>query len=452
MAKTVEDIKKLFGNKNITLMGLGLLGRGVGDAKFFAEAGAHLTITDLKTAEELKPSIDRLKKRFPNIVYHLGEHALEDFEEKDMIISAPNAPLDSPFLLHARDLNIPIERDASLFAKLTDATIVGVTGTRGKSTTTHFIYEILKAAGKTVYLGGNERDTATLPLIYKANKGDVVVLELDSWQLQGFAEDKISPHISIWTNFLSDHMNYYKGDMERYFEDKAAIARFQKSKDTFITTPEIAKAIEERFGPLASTSVTDATFPSDWKLGIPGEHNRRNAALARAAALALGVSDKIIRATFESFTGLPGRLEFLGEKNGIAFYNDSNSTTPDATMVALETMASLRTPDGKPRPLVLIAGGNDKDLDFKKLTPQIEAQAHYAVFLNGTATDKILSILNKDFPHETARSMDEAFRKAMAHAEAGAVILLSPAATSFGLFKNEYDRSDQFRALVAAVR
>ena len=142
-----DEIRRQFAGKKITLMGLGLLGRGIGDARFFAAAGAELIVTDFKTAEELAPSIAALKE-FPNIIYHLGGHQLADFENRDLIIRAPNAPLDSPFLAHARKLGIPVEMDSSLFAKLamTSVTIVGITGTRGKTTTTHLIYEMARAA------------------------------------------------------------------------------------------------------------------------------------------------------------------------------------------------------------------------------------------------------------------------------------------------------------------
>src|ERR1700733_10301163 len=186
-----------FKGKKITLMGLGLLGRGIGDAEFFAAAGADLIVTDLKTKEELAASIERLIA-FPNIVYHLGGHRLEDFEGRDLIIRAPNAPLDSPYLTHAREHGIPVDMDASLFVKLTDATTIGVTGTRGKSTVNHLIYEIVKASGKKAYIGGNERDTATLPLLHTITKNDIAVLELDSWQLQGFEEGLLRPHVAVW--------------------------------------------------------------------------------------------------------------------------------------------------------------------------------------------------------------------------------------------------------------
>ncbi len=451
---TPEDIKKRYGGKKITLMGLGLLGRGVHDAEFFAEAGAELIVTDLKSATELAPSLERLKK-YSHITYRLGEHKLEDFEHCDLVIRAPNAPLDSPFLARAREHNIPVEMDASLFAKLTDATIVGVTGTRGKSTVTQMIYEILRAAGKTAYLGGNVRDVATLPLVYKTKPGDIVILELDSWQLQGFEEDRISPHVSVWTNFMPDHMNYYHGDMARYFQDKAAIARFQKPEDYFITTPDIKKTLEERFGMLHGTCITDVVLPEDWEIGVPGDHNRTNAAFARTAALSLGIVDEIIKNSLQVFHGLPGRLELLGEKHGIAFYNDSNATTPEATIAALEALMSTH------RPIILIAGGSDKELDYTKLIPAIEHTVKKLIVFKGTGTEKMANLFSasfaqKNFPggdplKAAAQTMDEAVKKALAVAEPNDIILLSPAATSFGIFKNEYDRSDQFRACFAKL-
>jgi UDP-N-acetylmuramoylalanine--D-glutamate ligase len=434
-----------FKGKKITLMGLGLLGRGVGDAEFFAAAGAELIVTDLKTEVELAPSIERLK-RFSNIIYHLGGQRMEDFENRDLVIRAPNAPLDSPFLAHARAHNIPIEMDASLFAKLSPATIVGITGTRGKSTVTHLIYEMLKAAGKDVHIGGNERNMATLPLLKTTSEKSVVVLELDSWQLQGFAEDAMSPRVSVWTNFMPDHMNYYKNDMDRYFEDKAAIARFQKSEDCFITTEDIKEKIESRFGVLKGACITDPEIPADWTVALQGDHNRKNAAFARATVQQFDIPDEMIKEVLKTFTGLPGRIEFLGEKNGIAFYNDSNSTTPEATIAALQALAPQK------RPIVLIAGGSDKELDFTKLAPEIERCVKKIILLQGKATDKLKALLSDKYSTETVASMDEAFARALTQATPGDTILLSPGATSFGIFKNEYDRGDQFKALVEKLK
>jgi UDP-N-acetylmuramoylalanine--D-glutamate ligase len=426
-------------------MGLGLLGRGVGDAEFLAACGAELIVTDLKTAAELAPSIERLKA-FPNIMYHLGEHRLEDFENRDMIIRAPNTPLDSPFIARARERGIPVEMDASLFAKRSPATIVGITGTRGKSTVTHLIYEMARAAGKNPFLGGNERGTATLPLLATTDATSTVILELDSWQLQGFEDARVSPHISVWTNFLPDHMNYYKGDMDRYFEDKAAIARFQKKGDAFVSTHDIIEKIDQRFGVLESVCIADPVLPTDWEVTLLGEHNRANAAFACAAARAMGIADDIIKNILKNFSGLPGRLQLLGEKNGVVFYDDGNSTTPEATIAALKALAPLG------RPIILIAGGSDKALDFSALVPEIEARVKKLVLFDGKATEKIKALLTKDFPRTIAASMEEAFAAAVAAAAPHDVILLSPGATSFGIFKNEYDRGDQFKAAFEKLR
>ncbi len=445
MMQIPESIAQNFKGKKITLMGLGLLGRGVGDAEFLAACGAKLIVTDLKTAEELAPSIERLKD-FPDITYHLGEHRLEDFENRDMVIRAPNTPLDSPFIARTRERGIPVEMDASLFAKLSPATIVGITGTRGKSTVTHLIYEMAKAAGRNPFLGGNERGTATLPLLLKTDASSTVILELDSWQLQGFEDAHISPHISVWTNFLPDHMNYYRNDMDRYFQDKAAIARFQKSGDHFITTSEIKNKIESRFGALTGTCVVDPTIPDDWKVLLLGEHNRKNAAFARDAARSMGITDEIIKETLKTFSGLPGRLQLLGEKNGVIFYDDGNSTTPEATIAALRALVPLG------RPMILIAGGSDKELDFSQLIPEIEKSVKKIILFNGKATEKIKALLAKDFPYTTVANMNEAFANAIAAATSGDTIILSPGATSFGIFKNEYDRGDQFKAAFEGLR
>jgi UDP-N-acetylmuramoylalanine--D-glutamate ligase len=462
-----------FRGKKITVMGLGLLGRGLGDARFLAAAGADLIITDLKTEAELAPSIAALADvRGPDgapakIVYHLGGHRLEDFADRDLILRAPNAPLDSPFLARARELGIPVKMDASLFVELCpdEVTIVGITGTRGKSTTTHLIYEMARAAfsgaGRKVYLGGNERDIATLPLIEKVAAGDIVILELDSWQLQGFEESRVSPDIAVWTNFMPDHMNYYHGDMDRYFADKAAIARFQRagSGDSFVAPREIKERVEKTFfagaalpgnwiapADLSSGATSDGVLGAGWEIALPGEHNRANAACAVSAARVLGISDEIIKKVLKTFAGLPGRLEFLGEKNGVVFYNDSNSTTPDATIAALRALAD--------RPVVLIAGGNDKELDFAILAReladlQVKKSLKALVLFEGKASEKLKALLPADFPAPTmAATMAVAFEAARAAAASGDIILLSPGATSFGIFKNEYDRGDQFREAV----
>ena len=209
-APIIMDYTTYFKGKKITVMGLGLLGRGLGVVKFLAECGADLLVTDLKTKEQLAPSLAELSN-YKNITFILGEHRLEDFRDGDLIIKAAGVPLNSIYIEEAKKNNIPVEMDVSLFAKCApEVKIVGVTGTRGKSMTTTLIYEILKTnekfLKKNVYVGGNLRGVATLPLLKKVKGGDILVCELDSWQLQGFGDTQMSPQISVFTTFFSSDM------------------------------------------------------------------------------------------------------------------------------------------------------------------------------------------------------------------------------------------------------
>lgn len=434
------------------MLGLGLLGRGVNVARFLAELGAELTITDLKSKEQLAPSLKQLAK-FKNITFVLGEHRLKDFQKCDMIIKSAGVPLDSPYVAEARKNNIAIEMDASLFAKFTPATIVGVTGTRGKSTVTHLIYHILEHAyPKHVFLGGNVRGMATLPLIKKTKVGDIVVLELDSWQLQGFGDTKLSPHISVFTNFYPDHLNYYKGDMDIYFDDKANIFKFQKGEEVFIVGEQVVKEIKERFKGEREADILIAKksiVPKSWKIKIPGEHNRANIACAISVCKELDVPDKIIKEGVESFKGVPGRLEFLREVHGVKYYNDTTATTPDGNRVALEALA-----DKKKKNIVLIAGGADKNLDYTSMARLVHKTVKGLVLIEGAATEKLLALIPKktSYPVYIVGSMKDAVEAARDFAQKGDTVLLSPGSASFGVFKNEFDRGDQFVKLVKKIK
>ena len=293
-------------------MGLGLLGRGAGDIAFLASSGADVLVTDLKSEKQLASPLKELRK-FKNIRYVLGEHRLEDFRERDLVLKAAGVPMDSVYIREAKKHDIPVKMSTSLFAELSQATIIGITGTRGKSTVTHLIYDILKMAyvGKKqkVYLGGNVRGVSTLAMLPKTKKGDIVVLELDSWQLQGFGGSKISPHIAVFTTFMRDHMNYYKNSMKIYFDDKANIYKFQKKTDMLIVGKQVASKIKKTVG---KKIVVDANlFPKDWKIKIPGEHNRYNISLAIAAARSAKVQEKYIKKVVESYMGVEGRLQLI---------------------------------------------------------------------------------------------------------------------------------------------
>jgi len=431
-------------------MGLGLLGRGLQDAEFFAKEGAEVLVTDLKSKEQLAASIEKLKAH-ANITYVLGEHRLEDFRDRDLVLKAAGVPLDSPYIAEAKKHTIPVVMDASLFAELApEAILIGITGTRGKTTTTSLIYEIVKKAfektAQGVYLAGNIRGAATLPLVDKVKKGDIVILELDSWQLQGFGEAKISPHIAVFTTFMNDHMNYYKGDVEKYLDDKANIFINQKQKDFFITSPSVAHLVTAKyFGKLFHNPIVadGSLVPQEWQILIPGEHNRDNIALALEVARTLHIPEKISKEVIEHFSGVEGRLQFVKKYKGISIYNDTTATTPDATVVGLKALS-------KNKNVVLIMGGTDKMLDMAKLTEALPQYAKAVILLHGTGSAK-LDFLHTGIVPITVESLKDAFSQALLLADEGDVILFSPAFASFGMFKNEYDRGDQFMELVNSL-
>ena len=435
----MDTARAFFKGKKVTVLGLGLLGKGLGDTAFLAECGAIVTVTDLKTAKELAPSVAALKK-YKNIRFVLGKHDLKDFEKCDMVLKAQGTPIDSLYIAHARAHNIPIRMDDELFVSLAPKGIkvVGVTGTRGKTTTSSLIAHILKTAGKRVHLGGNIRGVATLALLKKVKPGDYVVLELSSWQLQGFGEQKMSPGVSVFTNFMPDHMNYYNFDLKEYFADKAHSFKHHKPEDTLVAGAGVAKKVPKSYkGTLVVAGETDV--PKAWKLTIPGAHNRENVAFAIGAAKALKIPLAKIRAGVESFKAVEGRLQLVKTVRGIEIYNDNNSTTPEATVAALKSFPG--------RAIVLIMGGADKGLETKELMKAVYEYATTVVLLPGTGSDKLVS---EDFYR--ADSLQEAVEAAYKSAEKGDIVLFSPAFASFGLFTNEYDRNDQFVALAKKLK
>lgn len=441
------DYKQYFKGKKITVMGLGVLGRGVGDTAFLSEMGAELIVTDLKTEADLKKSLDELKG-YENITYVLGEHRLEDFTDRDMILKAAGVPLDSPYIEAARAHNVPIKMSASLVAELTPATIICITGSRGKSSVTHLVYHILKEAlrqssgqaGRGVFLGGNVRGIATLPVLREAKKGDYIVMELDSWQLQGFGEAHVSPHIAVFTTFYPDHMNYYKGDMQTYFGDKAHIYKYQTKDDILITTSQVEgeiKKYDKRS--IASKRIIAGPFNTD-NPSLIGDHNKLNTGCAAEVARVLGIPASVIQKAIDSFPGVEGRLQFVREIDGVKIYNDNNATTPTATHVALEAL----DPQGKQN-ILLICGGTDKGLPDVKtgIREAVHKHAKRVFFLSGTGTDRVKG------PEDTVYdSLREAVTAARGAAVTGDIILFSPAFASFGMFKNEYDRNDQFLDII----
>jgi UDP-N-acetylmuramoylalanine--D-glutamate ligase len=436
-------------DKKITVMGLGVLGRGVNVCKYLLEKGVDkLIITDLKSADQLQPSIEQLNKHINKIEYVLGRHRIQDFTQTDVVVKAAGVPKDSKYIQAAKTAGVPIKMDSSWFATMLPegVTIIGVTGTKGKSSVSHLIKHIIETAGKKVFLGGNILGQATLPLLDQVQSGDLIVLELDSWQLQGWHDEKISPDIAVFTNFMSDHLNYYQS-MPEYFSDKLAIYAYQGTSDHLVLSVSSYEALEKYSDtkPYAKTAIVKPSIlMKDWHYTQPGEHNRLNAAMAYQVAKFLNINDDNIKQALGDFAGVSGRLERIDEVGDIDFYNDTNATTPDATAQSIKAIAN------KHEKIIIICGGVSKGFtSFEVLIESINQYTSGAVLLPGGVANSIESDL--EVPIYQADSMSTAVKTAvdLARANNSKSVLMSPAGSSFGLFKNEYDRGDQF---VAAVR
>jgi UDP-N-acetylmuramoylalanine--D-glutamate ligase len=441
----MRNFRSIFSGRKITVMGLGLLGRGLNDTIFLVKCGAQVTVTDLKSRDQLAASLEKLEDLPVRI--KVGGHDPADFLDADMILRNADVPKSSPFLNLAMKRGIPIEMDESLFCKYFKGFVIGITGTRGKTTTTELIYRIVSRTTPNVFLAGNIMGTATLPLLEHANENDTVVLELSSWQLQGFHDARISPHASLFTNIYPDHLNRY-ANMDDYISDKKAIYMYQKSSDfCLFNGDQVATRILSDEAPAGKDLFSCLDTPADLSLKIPGDHNLSNVAAAWRLATRLGISDEIIRATAEDFEGVEHRIETVGAKNGVTFINDSTSTTPVAGIMALKAVQARR--------IFLLAGGADKKLDLQSFAQVASLKAHKIALLEGTATSRLYSdLLSSGAGNKIVGSFDD-LRKAVLtvfdEAEPGDTILLSPGCASFGMFNNEFHRGDCFKAIVKEI-
>jgi UDP-N-acetylmuramoylalanine--D-glutamate ligase len=437
-----------FKNKKILIMGLGLnpKGSGITAAKFFVSSGAKVTVTDLKTKKELAPSL-KLLKNF-SIKYVLGRHDKEDFKNADLIIKNPGVRQTSKYLKIAKRNGVPIETDVGIFLENSPARIIGVTGTRGKSTTAALIGKMLKTKYGSVFVGGNIQ-FSPLNFLNQISKNSKVILELSSWMLEDTMR-KIHPRIAVLTNIMPDHLNTYK-NFDDYVEAKALIFKNQTKNDFAILNHDdlnvrkLTRNIKAKkiWFSKKNIVVLKKIIPLK-EIALPGEHNISNILAAVAVAKFEGVSNRIIQNVLKIFKGLPNRLEFVRKAKGLKFYNDTTSTMPEATIAALKTL-------GHDKNIILIAGGADKKLDYKKLGREIKKYCKAVVLFEGNASGKILKTIkhNKKITiNGGIKTMKDAVRNVVKLAEKNDIILLSPGAASFGLFQNEFDRGEQFVKIV----
>jgi len=460
--------------KKVTVMGLGLYedGSGISATKFLVDRGAKVTVTDLKTAEQLKDQLKRLRKIKSRIKLVLGEHREEDFKNADLILKNPGVPRTSKFLKIANDNNIPIQTDISLFFTLCDRKrIIGITGTRGKSTITTLIYELIKSVDKDAVLAGNILKSP-LAQMTEIKKSGPVVLELSSWMTESLESIEKSPHIAVFTNIYPDHLNTYDS-INDYAQAKTHIFKYQTPQDyvilnrdnsyTFAMGKKVLaqrywfslKNFKEENGSFIRTgniifrqNGAEHKICSVKDLKIPGEHNLANVLAAVGVAGIYGLKPAIIKKIVSNFSGVPNRLELLREVKGVKYYNDTTSTTPEATIAALRALKKYK------KKIVLIAGGADKGLDFKQVTKEMRSNCKTIILLNGTGTIRLKKELDKlkNKNLTIADSMADAVGVARSFAQKGDIVLLSPACASFVMFNNEFDRGDQFRKIVKSLK
>ncbi len=459
--------------KKVLVMGLGLHGGALAVVEWLLRHGAEVTVTDTKSAKDLKNTLDKIKK-FPGskkIKYTLGGHVETDFVDQDLIIQNPGVPQDSPYLKIAKKNKIPITNEAVLFFQEFTSPIIAVTGTRGKSTTASLLEEIVKKKHKKSVLAGNIAKTAMMSVVDHLPKNSWPVLELSSWQLEGLEQYHISPHIAVVTNVMIDHLNRYRSFSD-YRAAKFSICKYQKAGDIVVLnadnihTKSFAKKVKSKVYYFSLNKKVKGTYLKQdniyffdgqknelvmpiTDIKVPGQHNLVNILAAVCVAKILGIDNKKISSTVNNFSGIEYRLQLIKKTAGLKIYNDSTSTTPDAAIAAIKALANEK--------IILLGGGVDKLLEYPELARVIKKQVESVILLQGNASEKLLQELKKvsypkDKIHSELSSLKQAWSIAMLEAKKNkaSVILFSPAAASFNMFKNEFDRAQQFNNIVNA--
>jgi UDP-N-acetylmuramoylalanine--D-glutamate ligase len=455
----------------VTVMGLGINGGGLPTALFFARRGAAVTVTDLRSPDALSDSMEKLEG-FP-VRYVLGRHDESDFTTADLVIKNPAVPPGSPYLVAAREKGVAIETDLSVFLSGTSNPLIAVTGSKGKSTTASAVAFGLSRVFRGTRLGGNIT-VSPLSFMDDLEPGAPVVLELSSWQLGDLrGRGLLKPSITAMTVILPDHLDTYPG-MREYVADKKVIFQEQEPGQTAIFNlddpwqrgfPRETRAAALYY----SASPLPESLHGAWLEGeegmaraaargktrrilgagrVAGRHNRMNLLCAGLCLQAFGLKAEVIRKALGEVPGIEHRMELVGEWKGIRVYNDSAATIPHATAEALRSV---------PGPVVLIAGGTDKNIDFSPLAEVARVPAAI-LLLSGTGTEKIRALLDAEGvgfegPFDSLRDAVSAGMERAAAASAkgngGASLLFSPGCTSFGMFQNEFDRGRRFKEIVA---
>lgn len=463
-----------FKNRRVTVMGLGAFGGGIGAVRYLASRGARVTVTDLKSAEQLRGSLERLRD-CPSLSLRLGEHREQDFRECDLVVVNPAVPKDNRYLQIAREAGIPLTSEINLFWERNPGRTICVTGSNGKSTTTALLHSLLSAEGTgqggNCWLGGNI-GISLLPELDHIRPDDWVILELSSFQLADLEPLRPNPHVALVTNFSPNHLDRH-GTLDEYRQAKQNVLRWQTADRMAVLNqndPDVAswptraqrywfgrddEGREGVFGTgfdeykrlaLFRRGNREQVLPlGDW-LSLPGRHNFQNAVAAACAALVAGATTAQVASGMTRFTPLPHRLQLVVEKCGRRFYDDSKATTPEAALSAIDAFRS---------PIVLLAGGYDKQIDLAPLARQIAASHVKAAALMGQTAPGLARAIAAADPQgrvaiATHASFDAAFDWAAAHAAPGDIVLLSPGCASYDWFASYEQRGDAFAARARA--
>lgn len=457
--RAINPMNNGFNGKRLLVMGLGRFGGGVGVTRWLARQGARVLVTDKDAPEKLAGSVAKLAD-LP-IEFRLGEHRESDFRDADLIVANPAVPESSPYLAAARAAGRTITTEINLFLeRLAAKTVIGVTGSVGKSTTTAMIGHLLSRAldNRRVWVGGNI-GVSLLDELDAIGADDVVVLELSSFQLERTASLRWAPTIAVITNIAPNHLDWH-GTLDAYAAAKLNLVRYLDRANGVtiaLDDADLWRRIESacgatprgwRFGlngqtPQAlETGLAANPRRLEWpnlKLAAPGRHNRLNAAAAMCVATALGVSADQAGAALTDFDGLPHRLQRVATRDGVTYYNDSKATTPEAAITAMEAIDA---------PLLVILGGFDKGIDLSPAADKAARRAKFSACIGQTGRLLMDRVRSAGGDAEYFDTLDAAVLACRRRAIVGDVVLLSPACASWGMFEDYRARGDSFTRLV----
>ncbi|MCG7975256.1 MAG: UDP-N-acetylmuramoyl-L-alanine--D-glutamate ligase [Candidatus Thiodiazotropha taylori] len=435
---------------------VGLGKTGLSCARYLAAQGVSLAMTD---SRENPPGLESLRQELPDMALFLGGFQEEVFEAASRLVVSPGVALDQPLIQAAMQRGVEVLGDVELFARVAKAPVIAITGSNGKSTVTTLLGEMARMAGVKVAVGGNLGEPA-LDLL--DDEVDLYILELSSFQLE--STWSLKPRASVVLNVSADHMDRYR-DLQDYADTKAKVYHQAEVAVVNRDDPMVAAMVDEASeslgftlrAPQASDFGLHEQDGVSWlseghaplipvsELRIPGRHNQANALAALALGSAAGFPQNDMLAALRSYTGLPHRTQWVADKAGLRWYNDSKGTNVGATISALN---GLHSDQGESR-TVLIAGGECKDADFSELV-DVAVKTTRGVVLIGRDAPAIRSVLAGRVELVDAQSMDEAVASAYRLAQPGDRVVLSPACASFDMFSNFEQRGEAFIAAVEA--